>query len=216
MRTCVIVFGREPIRGQVKHRLARDLGGERTLAVYRALLDHALDAALATGLDVTLCLASPRRTDWEPPGALSLATQPEGDLGARMAGAFADRFEAGYDAAVLFGTDIPACGPAQLIAAARLLTRRPVVFGPAADGGYYLVGQRRPGVALFDDIPWSSPETMGATRSLLGRLGVDHVEVEVLPDIDTADDLRTAIGDPGIPEVLRARLTAALRGGEGP
>jgi uncharacterized protein len=210
MRSCVIVFGREPVAGQVKRRLASTLGEGATLAVYRALLDHALGAALASGLPVTLSLAASLTTDWRPPAGVTLAVQPEGDLGQRMAGAFAERFEAGFDAAVLFGTDIPGCGPAQLVAAARRLDHRPVVVGPASDGGYYLIGLRRPGVAIFDDVPWSSPATMAATRARLAHLGVDHDEIETLADLDSLADLRTAAADPGLPVRLRATLADAL------
>ncbi|MDP7113444.1 MAG: hypothetical protein QGH45_15870 [Myxococcota bacterium] len=99
MRTCVVVFGREPIAGQVKRRLASTLGEGATLAVYRALLDHALGAALASGLPVTFSLAAPLISPWRPPAGVDLALQPGGDLGQRMAGAFAERFEAGFDAA---------------------------------------------------------------------------------------------------------------------
>jgi hypothetical protein len=210
MRTCVIVFGREPIAGQVKRRLASTLSEGATLAVYRALLDHALGAALASGLPVTLSLAAPLVSQWRPPAGVDLAFQPQGDLGQRMAGAFAERFEAGFDGAVLFGTDIPGCGPAQLVAAARRLDHRQVVIGPARDGGYYLVGLRRPGVAIFDDIPWSSPDTMAATRARLARLGVLHDELETLTDLDSEADLRSAVSDPGLPAGLCAVLATAL------
>ncbi len=213
METCVIIFGREPVAGEVKQRLAARLGDAPTLRIYRALLDHALDAALATGLPVTLALAAARRTGWEPPQGVTLTVQPEGDLGQRMAGVFDERFAAGFEAAVLFGTDIPACGPAQLTATARLLRRRPVVLGPAFDGGYYLVGQRRPGHPIFDDIPWSSPRTLAATRDRLGQLGVAHEEIEILPDLDTVDDLRRAAVDPGLPGRLREVLRTSLEEG---
>ncbi len=215
MRTCVIVFAREPALGRVKQRLAADIGEARALVVYRALLDHALAAARATGLDVTLCLAGRGRSDWEPPPWSTLAHQSGAGLGGRMRAALVDRFDAGYEGAVLFGTDIPACGPAQLLAAARLLHRRPVVLGPAADGGYYLVAQRAPGVDIFSDVPWSSPRTMEVTRAQLTRSGADHAEIEALADVDTVADLESAIGDPGLPEPLRMRLRAAMEGERG-
>ena len=210
MRTCVIVFAREPVLGRVKRRLAADIGEERALRVYQGLLHHALEAASSTGLDVTLALAGEGRSGWEPPAGIATVPQEGPDLGTRMRGALTERFAAGYEGAVLFGTDIPSCGPAQLVAAARMLERHPVVLGPALDGGYYLVAQRAPIVDIFVDVPWSSPHTMVATRGRLAQLGVNHEELGELADVDTIGDLRSAVADPGLTEPLRARLRAAL------
>ncbi len=209
MKTCIIVFGREPIRGEVKRRLAAEIGEDATLAIYRALLEHALREALASGMPVALALAEPRRSDWEPPPGIDLTQQRSGGLGERMEGAFDERFGAGFEAALLFGTDIPGCDRGFLGRAAVALGDRPVVLGPARDGGYYLVGQRRPGVAMFDDVPWSSPDTLAATRRRLERLGVHHRELGLLDDIDTLADLRRSRVAGTIPAELRRVVETA-------
>ncbi len=85
-----------------------------------------------------------------------------------------------------------------------------MVLGPAADGGYWLVAQRRPGVDLFSGIVWSSPGTLAATRQRLEALAVTWVELDELSDIDTEDDLRAELADSRIDPGLCERLLDAL------
>ncbi len=85
-----------------------------------------------------------------------------------------------------------------------------MALGPAADGGYWLVAQQRPGVDLFTGIPWSSPDTLAATRRRLEALGATWVELDRLNDLDTEADLRAALADPRLAPELRDRLLNAL------
>ncbi len=63
---------------------------------------------------------------------------------------------------------------------------------------------------MFTEVPWSSPMTLATTRERLSELGIRWSEIETLPDIDTVEDLRSAIKDPRVPEHLKRRLTSAL------
>jgi rSAM/selenodomain-associated transferase 1 len=206
MRTEVLVFAREPAPGRVKSRLAATLGPERAAAAYAALLDHTLGEATHSGLTLVLALADPPSALWERELELPLMRQRGADLGARMAAAFARCFAAGAERVVLVGSDCPGLAAAHLRQAAAALSEVPVVLGPAADGGYWLVAQRRPGLELFAGVPWSSAETLGATRTRLRGLGADWRELEALGDIDTEDDLRAAIDDESVSAQLRRRL----------
>ena len=213
MRTEVVVFGRMPQAGRVKTRLAATIGARAAAEVYRAVLEHALAEAAASGFPVTLALAEPAAPGaaWAPPAAVAVELQEGGDLGARMAAAFAARFAAGAAVVVLLGSDTPRLDAGMIRRAAAACARAPVVLVPAADGGYVLVAQRSPGVAMFAGVPWSSPETLAATRALLGRLGVRHRELETLRDVDTGEDLDAVLADPALPAGLRRRLEAAAR-----
>ncbi len=210
MNGCVVVFGREPIAGRVKTRLAADLGAEAAARVYAVLLDHALEAAAGSGLRVLLSLAERPSAGWVRGLKLPLEVQRPGDLGERMADAFARRFVEGEERVVVVGSDCPTITSAHLRQAVSALDEADAVLGPAADGGYYLVAQPAPGADLFAGIPWSDPETLVATRDRLTALGAAWTELEELSDIDTESDLKGLLADPGTPRTLAHRLRAAV------
>lgn len=215
----IIVFGKEPRPGRVKTRLARDIGDREACAVYEKLLHQVLAEALGTGLAVHLALADSPSPGWAPPFAVPVETQTTDDLGNRMAAAFQEAFRVGVDAVILVGSDAPGCHRGIFLEAFKCLDAAPVVLGPSVDGGYYLVGQRCPGVDLFSEIPWSAQETYGCTVSRLQELGVPFEEVPILTDLDTLDDLRRMCHDKTLPRDLRSYLEtccAHLRPSERP
>jgi rSAM/selenodomain-associated transferase 1 len=120
--------------------------------------------------------------------ALTLTGQGDGDLGARMARAF-ERVLPQHGAALLIGTDAPALDAAYLRRAAQALQTTDAVFGPAADGGYALVGLRRAAPELFSGMRWSHDQVMAHTRERLTRLALRHVELPTVHDIDQPADL---------------------------
>jgi len=121
-------------------------------------------------------------------GSISLSDQRDGDLGQRMARAF-ERVLSTHDRALLIGTDAPRLDAAYLRAAAIALNGADAVFGPTADGGYALVGLRRTAPELFAGMRWSHDQVMTQTRERVAALGLRHVELPVLHDIDEPADL---------------------------
>ena len=109
--------------------------------------------------------------------------QPEGDLGARMLAAIGER------PTLVIGTDCPALTPAHLQEAAVALTRADVVLIPAADGGYVLIGARKPQPALFDNMAWGTDTVLAETRARVAALGLACIELDPLWDVDTESDL---------------------------
>jgi hypothetical protein len=206
----VILFGREPLAGRVKTRLAAEIGAERAAQAYRLMLEHALREAAVSGMAVTMALADPPTPVWLPPSGVAVEVQQGATLGERMAASFARAFAAGASAAVLIGSDVPAITAALLREATAACADVPAVFGPSADGGYYLVAQRAPGTDLFAGVPWSSPRTLAATLARAERLGVPFRLLATLGDVDTAADLRQASHDPQVDPALRRRLAAVL------
>ncbi len=188
------MFGREPVAGKVKTRLAASVGAGVAAEIYRHVLRHTIRCGLETGERVTLSLAEPPSAGWLPPGGVRLEIQEGGDLGRRMLAALRGAFARGAEAAVLVGSDCPELAPRHLAEALARLEETPVVLGPAADGGYWLVGQRAPGVDCFSGVPWSSETTLAATRERLREAGVAWEELEVLRDVDTLEDLRSVLG----------------------
>lgn len=177
------IFARAPVRGRVKTRLARVLGDDAALAVYKRLL---------TG---TLERLAPDSGHFEPeiwlegtvPGArfagFRVIPQPEGDLGTRMAAAF----DAGVAAVV--GTDIPSLTADYVERALAALDDVDLVIGPVEDGGYCLIAMNAPHAGLFRGIPWSTSRVLAATLQAAGRLELTTRLLEPLWDVDEAVDL---------------------------
>lgn len=194
MSTSVIVFAKAPVAGFAKTRLAPALGVEAAALLAERMLCHALAQAVAAGIGpVELCVTPDashpalRRAaaDW---GA-TLAGQGPGDLGERMHRALA-RHLAQPGRALLMGSDAPALDAARLRQAAAALADHDAVFVPALDGGYVLIGLRRPDRRCFDGMSWSHSRVMHDTRARLRAAGARWAELEPLADIDEPADLR--------------------------
>jgi len=189
----VIVFAKAPQAGLAKTRLMPALGAEGAARLAERLLAAAAGQACAACLGpVELCTtpdaSHPAFAAIARGGAVALTEQGHGDLGERMARAF-ERVLAAHDRALLIGTDAPALDASYLRAAAAALSDADAVFGPAADGGYALVGLRRPAPQLFSGMRWSHDRVMAHTRERLAASGLRHVELPLLHDIDEPADL---------------------------
>lgn len=193
-RRAVLVFVRAPVPGTVKTRLAAAIGDEAALRVYRRLAEHTLReaAALADGVQVrvhhTPAGAGEAVRAWlgDEPAYLP---QADGDLGARMGDAFARAFVEGAERVVIVGSDLPELSAELLRRAFALLDAHPAVLGPARDGGYYLLGLRRPVDGIFEGIAWSTPDVLAATLDRFRAAGIEPAMLETLADVDEAEDL---------------------------
>jgi len=189
----VAVLAKAPVAGLAKTRLIPALGPRGAARLQRQFTRAALHTAGAAGLGAVTLWCAPhaqhrffralRRTT-----GLACRVQPEGDLGARMHAAFVQHCAEGP--LLLTGTDCPPLTPAHLRQAAQaLLDGADAVFHPAEDGGYVLVGLRRPQAALFEGIAWSTPEVMAQTRARAATLGLRVRELQTLWDVDLPADL---------------------------
>lgn len=191
-RRCLILFARAPRLGQGKRRLARGIGAlaawrfSRTLlADLQRRLGH--DPRWRLVLALTPDAAAVRSRGW---GRWSAPRLPQGggDLGQRMARALA----CCRGPALLIGSDIPAVRPVHIAAAFAALGRCDFVFGPAEDGGFWLVGARRPDRlprGLFAGVRWSTPFALADTLATLPARAVVGF-VETLGDVDDATSFR--------------------------
>jgi uncharacterized protein len=157
------------------------------------MLRHALAEATAAGVGpVELCAAPddshPALRAAAAACGATLAGQGAGTLGERMHRAFARHLERAGQA-LLIGTDAPALDAALLRQAARGLQDHDLVFVPALDGGYALIGQRRADPRWFAGMRWSHPRVMADTRERLRAAGVRWLELSPVADIDEPADL---------------------------
>ena len=120
-----------------------------------------------------------------------LIYQPQGggDLGAKMAAAFQNVFQAGSQKAVMIGTDCPELTAAILTQAFEELNQGELVLGPAADGGYYLIGLRQFVPELFRGIHWGTASVLTETQAIAQTLNLATTYLPLLADIDRPEDL---------------------------
>lgn len=192
--TRLVVFAKAPVPGQAKTRLAPALGADGAAALAERLLEHAVAVAVAARLGpVELCTAGdaahPAFERLHRQHRLLPGRQADGDLGQRMQQALHLAL-AGGTPALLIGTDAPALDATLLRRAAAALEDADAVFVPAFDGGYVLVGLRRPAAALFEGIAWSSAAVMQQTRQRVAAAGLRGAELPALADIDEPGDLQ--------------------------
>ena len=192
-RERLVIFAREPQRGRVKTRLAAGVGEDTALMIYRALAEGVLHAVRGAPMEIVVA--------YDPAGAEAsmrawlgdaFAYEPQcaGDLGTRMRHAMATAFDAGADRVVLIGTDCPSITCETIRAASATLGEADVVFGPALDGGYYLIGARAVHDILFSDVPWSTARTLAVSVERARSAGLRVALLPVLRDVDTVDDWR--------------------------
>jgi rSAM/selenodomain-associated transferase 1 len=193
-RHALIVFARAPEVGRVKTRLAAEVGDSTALAIYRRLAEQVLSAVQSDGrysITVAYAPGSARRAMREWLGtSVALRPQSGGDLGARMTGVIVDAISAGAERVVVIGTDCPDVNADVVEGAFDRLAGADLVLGPATDGGYYLIGMSRLHPALFEEVPWSSPDTLRITLELARAAGLSIALLEERRDIDTAADWR--------------------------
>jgi N-glycosylase/DNA lyase len=208
----LFIFAKVPLPGRVKTRLVPPLTREEAAYAARVCLEVTL-ARLAT------CARARTRLLLEgaPDRALrtlcaslgvEIGRQAAGDLGTKLRTAFGQN---DGKVVIAIGSDSPTLDPARVEEAVDALERHDVVLGPTEDGGYYLIGTRRPeaSTGLFRKIPWS---TGNVARATLERAAATGLSVALLPpwyDIDDPASLRRAIDDSStaLPEFAR-RLTA--------
>jgi rSAM/selenodomain-associated transferase 1 len=184
----LVVMARTPQVGRVKRRLAREIGAMAAARFYRALVCRQI-RSLANDPRWTLWLfVTPDRDTahpaWRSTRHVVVRGQGQGDLGARMKRPFRLLPPGPL---VLVGSDIPPMRPHHIWRAFHLLGRHDLVFGPASDGGFWLVGARRSRplpAKLFEGVRWSTAQTLAESLATIPS----HVSVALADTLDDVDD----------------------------
>ena len=185
MKRHLVIFARAPQFGRVKRRLAAAIGPGAAMRFYRQTLDR----------QIRMLSRDRRWTVWlfvTPDPARHRANvrgQGQGDLGQRMKRPFR---VLPPGPVVLVGSDIPAMRPRHIARAFALLGSHDLVFGPASDGGFWLVGARRSRPlprSLFAGVRWSTPHALADTLATIPA-GYTTGIADTLDDVDDAEDLR--------------------------
>ncbi len=183
----ISVLAKAPVAGFAKTRLIPAVGAHAAAVLQERLTEHTVATAVAARLGpVTLwCAPDASHRSFGELAArfpITLKRQPEGDLGARMLAAL-------QEAGLVIGSDCAAFTPAHLRAASAALAEADVVLIPAEDGGYVLIGMRRPRPEIFAGMTWGMPTVLAETRQRIAALTLRAVELPALWDVDTEADL---------------------------
>ena len=184
LRPTVLVFARQPVIGTVKTRLAADIGRVEALRFYRATLAVLLRRLASDRTWRTILAVTPDRACRAMARTFRVPAVPQGagNLGLRM------RRVAGSQPgpALIVGSDVPDLQASHLRAALAALRWHDFVFGPAADGGYWLAGfrNRRPAGSVMLNVRWSTSAALADTVRSAGMRARVHVLADVLDDVD--------------------------------
>ncbi|WP_299130280.1 TIGR04282 family arsenosugar biosynthesis glycosyltransferase [uncultured Winogradskyella sp.] len=183
----VIVFVKNIKLGTVKTRLAKTIGHHGAFKVYSELVKVTENATSELQIDTRIYFST-ALVDHQWSNKFK-AVQNGDDLGERMLNAFRDGFKAGYKKIVLIGSDLPDINSKHIEKGIEALETNDVVFGPAEDGGYYLVGLSQLETSIFKNKPWSQTNLLNITLKELEQLKLNIGILEPLNDIDTYEDL---------------------------
>lgn len=191
--SAIIILAKSPVAGVAKTRLIPALGAAGAAALAERMLAHAAQVAADAAPETLEVCAAPDATHpafgrLARDHGLQLSTQGGGDLGQRMHRAFVRALER-HDRAVMIGTDAPALDAACLRQALLALEEHDAVFVPALDGGYAVIGLRKPQAALFEAMTWSTADVMARTRNRLQAAGLRWAELPPVADVDEPGDL---------------------------
>ncbi len=208
----IAVFAKPPVAGEVKTRLASVLGTEVAASLAGAFLTDVLATVRPLPwARVVIATTGSFAPEWaDIVEGLPLWDQGLGHLGRRMEAILARGLHEGAPLAIALGADVPGLPTAHLERARDLLEDHDAVLGPAHDGGYYLVGLRRCPEGVFEEVPWSVPETFERTRARFEQLGLSVAVGEPFGDVDEPADLYRLEADLRAGRLWAPATTAAL------
>lgn len=182
----LILFTRYPTPGLCKTRLLPVLDPERAADLHRRLTERTVARLRASHCPVSIAFTGGTEAEfasWLGTG-LDFIEQVDGDLSARLLACL------GQAPVIFFGADTPDLDHDHIAAAISGLMTHDVVIGPAEDGGYYLIGLRRPIPELFTTMPWSSDQVLPETLRRLATMGIAPQLLPMLADCDRPEDLQ--------------------------
>ncbi len=214
------VFARAPELGRVKTRLCPPLTADGAVKFHRALVEDTLEhlgKLRRKEVSRVLLLSRPllQATDLDIPRGWTVGIQSPGDLGQKLASFFHRAFRREAKRVVVLGSDSPTLPLEMVDDAFEDLTRVDAALGPAADGGYYLIGTRLHVPELFQGISWGTEHVLRQTKEVLDRLGHRYRVLAPWYDVDLARDLEKLREEIGFlartrPELVPRRTAEAL------
>lgn len=187
------IFVKHPVAGQTKTRLAAGIGHPKALKAYGLLLEKMKEIALSLQEEVSIEIwygnLIPESDLWSDSPFPRFLQWGE-DIGARMMNAMNQALDKGAGKVVLVGSDLPHLTDEIVREAFDALSEEATVFGPAEDGGYYLIGMTAMSPEIFTDMTWSVDDVLAESQQRLAMHSKTWAEVATLNDLDTVEDLK--------------------------
>jgi rSAM/selenodomain-associated transferase 1 len=187
----LIIFVKNILLGKVKTRLAKSIGDKGAFEVYKELVEITeSETNRLKGVDIQVYFSDVIIEEkWR---GHEKFVQEGADLGERMKNAFKSGFDAGYKQVIGIGSDLPDLNADIILEGIDCLDDCNIVFGPAEDGGYYLLGMNQMNNCIFDDKEWSTEGLLENTLIELHEKNLSYKLLIELNDIDTIEDLMSS------------------------
>jgi uncharacterized protein len=195
-KNAIIIFAKYPRKGKVKTRLAKTIGDDIAMEIYKLCAEHTFTECqkLSKTGTLTYLFYSHKRDKAEiknwTKSKFVLIPQEGQDLGERIYNAFDKVFKDGHSKVIIIGTDLPDISSEIIYSTLKYLDNFHAVIGPADDGGYYLLGLKSLKEEFFEGIEWSTDSVFKETINKLKTNKVKTKTLPVLSDIDTVEDLK--------------------------
>lgn len=185
----IIVFVRTPELGKVKTRLAKSIGDQSALNIYKILLKHTAAVLRDLSFDKVVYFSEKiENNDFWENSLFEKKIQKGADLGERMHQAFDTAFDKGYKKVLILGSDLFDLTSSLITSAFEALDSYDISIGPSLDGGYYLLGMKKLHPEVFKNKKWGTDSVLENTLKDLRKQNIKHLKV--LNDIDTLEDLQ--------------------------
>lgn len=189
-KTAILIFTKNPELGKVKTRLAKTIGNEKALDIYKKLLNHTQQIVATLKVDKYLFYSDKiANNDQWSEDEYYKKLQSGKDLGERMENAFQELLHLGYDAVCIIGSDCYELNTSIIEEAFSRLKSNDFVIGPTYDGGYYLLGMRKFTKSIFQNKTWSTESVYNDTIFDFKELKASYYNLQKLSDIDEEKDL---------------------------
>ena len=188
-KKALIIFTRNPELGKVKTRLAKSVGDESALKIYKFLLKHTVEITKNLNVDKFIFYSENIHRDdiWDV-DIFRKKIQSGNDLGEKMHNAFSEIFGLGYEKAIIIGSDMFDLNQKDLETAFDALQTNQLVIGPATDGGYYLLGMKELNKEIFQNKNWGTSTVLEETLADLKQK--NYVLLEERNDVDYFEDIK--------------------------
>ena len=185
----LLIFTRNPEPGKVKTRIAKEIGEEKALEIYKFLLKKTLSVTKYLRVKKEVCYSEEIKENDIWPGEIFRKSLQKGkDLGERMENAFEKGFQDGFQKIIIIGSDLYDLEKADLELAFQKLEKNDFVIGPAEDGGYYLVGMKSFFPKVFRKKSWGTSSVLKDTLDDLKEHKIAFLEER--NDVDNFDDIK--------------------------
>lgn len=189
MDTALVIFVKNPVEGKVKTRLAKSIGDEKAVVIYKQLLQHTYIITKEMSIDKYVYYGDFVNNNdiWDE--NYKKALQQGADLGQRMENAFKEVLSVGYKKVLIIGSDCAQLTTDIINTAIEKLDESDIVIGPSLDGGYYLLGMKKITSQLFNGIEWSTNTVFSKSLEIAGNQHLKVTTVQKLSDVDVIEDV---------------------------